>query len=163
MDLGSTFDEIQRLFTSRVPKTDDENAPTYPWVSIAVLARMEKATSVLIHSRPCRPHRDSRVGLLRSPRWRTARSRCSWSFPTCRPPAPIDALSHRSAAGERSAPGRAPGTRQPDLERDIAANSWALAGRAMPRSPSECADVDGRSAGATMPQQDPRLLRSRTP
>ena len=60
MNLGSTFDEIQRLFASRVPKTDHENGPTFPWVSIAVLARMEKVTSVLIHSRPCRAHRDSR-------------------------------------------------------------------------------------------------------
>src|ERR1022692_3014071 len=59
MDLGSTFDEIQRLFASRVPKTDHENRPTFPWVSIAVLARMEKVTSVLIHSRPRWPHRDS--------------------------------------------------------------------------------------------------------
>jgi hypothetical protein len=33
----------------------------------------------------------------------------------------------------------------------------------MPRSPSGCEDVDGRSAGATMPQRRRRLLRSRTP
>ena len=38
MDLGSTFDEIQRLFASRVPKTDHENWPTFPWVSIGLLA-----------------------------------------------------------------------------------------------------------------------------
>src|ERR1022692_2268239 len=163
MDLGSTFDEIQRLFASRVPETDHENGPTFPWVSIAVLARMEKVTSVLIHSRPCRAHRDSRATCcdhhVGGPPSALARK----SFPTSRPPAPLDALSHRSAAGGRSAPDRAPGTRQPDLERDNAANSWALAGRAMPRSPLECADVDGHSAGATMPRRRPRLLRFRTP
>src|SRR5580658_46928 len=61
MDLGTTFDEIQRLFTSRVPKADHEDGPTLPSVSIAVLARMKKITSVLIHVRPCRPHWDSRA------------------------------------------------------------------------------------------------------
>jgi hypothetical protein len=49
------------LFASRVPETDHENGSTFPWVSIAVLARMEKVTSILIDSRPCRAHRDSRA------------------------------------------------------------------------------------------------------
>src|SRR4051794_35995632 len=61
MDLGSTFDEIQRLFAGRVPETDDENGPAFPRVSVAVLARMQKVASVLIHSGPCRPHRDPRA------------------------------------------------------------------------------------------------------
>jgi hypothetical protein len=47
------------LFARRVPKTDHQNGPTFPWVSVSVLARVENVTSVLIHSRPGWAHRDS--------------------------------------------------------------------------------------------------------
>jgi len=162
-DLGSTFDQIQPLFARRVPKTDHENGPTFPWVSIAVLARMEKVTSVLIHSRPCRAHRDSRapccdhhVGGPPSP---LARSRF---------PRPVHPLHSMHCLTEVRPEGEMLLVELQVLDNLIPsgitpANSWALAGRAMPRSPSGSADVDGRSVGATMPQRRPRLLRSRTP
>ena len=160
MDLGSTSDEIQCLFASRVPKTDHENEPTLPWVPSAVLARMEKVTSALIHFRPCRAHRT----LARPVAITTLADRqVPVLVVVSRVPSTRFTVSAKCGRRERSASGRAPGTRQPDLERDNAANSSALAGGAMPRSPSECADVGVRSAGATMPQRRPRLLRSRTP
>jgi hypothetical protein len=51
MDRGPAFDEIQRLFAGRVPKPDHQNGPTFPWLSVAVLARVEKIASVPVQSR----------------------------------------------------------------------------------------------------------------
>jgi hypothetical protein len=99
----------------------------------------------------------------RSPRWQTATSPCSSSSPTFRSPAPSGSPSRRNGAGGRSVAGSARGTRRPGPVRDSAANSSAWPDRVAPRSPSGCADADGRSADATTPRRRPRPPRSRTP